>query len=100
MNSTKAVESRLLIVLQILQQTSTTRHPYHGSLLNPRRFRGIVRGRLPGRRRFPGREIGIGKIVGFLETLLSEPEDVEAGIVAIDEFVVIIIALENIAGQI
>jgi len=35
-----------------------------------------------------------------LETLLSEPEDVEAGIVAIDEFVVIIIALENIAGQI
>jgi hypothetical protein len=49
---------------------------------------------------FLGENIGIGKIVGFLETLLSELEDVEAGIVAIDEFVVIIIARENIAGQI
>jgi len=49
---------------------------------------------------FLGESIGIGKIVRVLETLLSEPEDVEAGIVAIDEFVVIIIALENIAGQI
>jgi hypothetical protein len=52
----------------------------------------MVQGRLPGRRRFPGRDIRIGKIVGFLATLLSEPEDVEAGIVTIDEFVVIIIA--------
>jgi len=100
MNSTKAVESRLVIALQILQQTSTTRHPYHGSLLNPRRFRGIVRGRLQVVDDFLGENIGIGKIVRVLETLLSEPEDVEAGIVAIDEFVVIIIALENIAGQI
>ena len=60
----------------------------------------MVQGRLPGRRRFPGRDIGIGKIVGFLATLLSQPEDVEAGIVAIDELVVVIITLENIVGQI
>ena len=97
MNSTKAVESRLLIVLQILQQTSTTRHPYHRSLLNPR---GIVRGRLQVVDDFLGESIGIGKIVRVLETLLSEPEDVEACIVGIDEFVAIIIARENIAGQI
>ena len=97
MNSTKAVESRLLIILQILQQTSTTRHPYHRSLLNPR---GIVRGRLQVVDDFLDENIGIGKIVRVLETLLSEPEDVEAGIVAIDEFVVIIITRENIAGQI
>jgi len=49
---------------------------------------------------FLDENIGIGKIVGFLETLLSEPEDVEAGIVAIDELVVVIITLENIVGQI
>src|SRR5437773_12039033 len=97
MNSTKAVESRLLIVLQILQQTSTTRHPYQRSLLNPR---GIVRGRLQVVDDFLGESIGIGKIVRVLETLLSEPEDVEAGIVAIDELVVVIITLENIVGQI
>src|SRR5947199_3504882 len=53
----------------------------------------------PGRRRFPGREHRNRKIVRVLETLLSEPEDVEACIVGIDEFVIIIIALENIAGQ-
>ena len=59
-----------------------------------------MRGRFQVVDDFLGESIGIGKIVRVLETLLSKPEDVEAGIVAIDELVVVIITLENIVGQI
>ncbi len=41
---------------------------------------------------FLGENVGIGKVVELLEAFISEPEDVEAGIVAVDEFVVIVSA--------
>jgi hypothetical protein len=31
---------------------------------------------------FLGEEVGIGEVVGLFETFVSEPEDVEAGLVA------------------
>jgi hypothetical protein len=34
--------------------------------------------------------IGIGEIVGFFQAFVSEPEDVEAGLVAVDEFVIVV----------
>jgi hypothetical protein len=37
---------------------------------------------------FLGKNVGIGKIVRGFEALVSKPENVEAGLVAIDEFVV------------
>jgi len=39
---------------------------------------------------FLGEDIRIGEIVGFFEAIVSEPEDVEAGLVAVDKFVVLI----------
>ena len=39
---------------------------------------------------FLGEDVGIGKIIGFFECFVSEPEDVEAGLVAVDKFVVLI----------
>jgi hypothetical protein len=39
---------------------------------------------------FLGQHVGIGKIVGFFEAFVSGVEDVQAGFVAVDEFVVII----------
>jgi hypothetical protein len=35
---------------------------------------------------FLGENVGIGEIVGFFEALVAEPEDVEASLVAVDEF--------------
>ena len=35
-------------------------------------------------------DIGIGKIIGFFEAFVSEPEDIEAGFVAVDEFVIVV----------
>ena len=52
---------------------------------NHSRFCGIVRGRLRGLRRFPGRQHWGGQIVEFLEALVSEPEDVETGFVAVEK---------------
>ena len=43
---------------------------------------GIVRGRLRGLRRFPEREHRVGQVVGFLAAFVSEPEEVEAGLIA------------------
>ena len=37
---------------------------------------------------FLGENVGIRKIVRVFEAFVSEPEDVEAGLVAVDEFVV------------
>jgi hypothetical protein len=34
---------------------------------------------------FLGENVGIGKVVGVFETVVAEPEDVEAGLVAVDE---------------
>jgi len=42
---------------------------------------------------FLSEDIGIGEIVEFFEALVSEPEDVETGFVAVDEFFVIVRAL-------
>src|SRR5207249_10712103 len=100
MNSTKAVESRLLIILQILQQTSTTRHPYHGSLLNPRRFRGIVRGAsrsstISWARASESERLSESWRLSSLSQKMSR-----LVLSRFDEFVVIIITRENIAGQI
>ena len=39
---------------------------------------------------FLGENVGIGEIVGVFEAFVSEPEDVEAGFVAVDELVVIV----------
>jgi hypothetical protein len=39
---------------------------------------------------FLGENVGIWKIVGFFEALISEPEDVEASFVAVDHFLVIV----------
>jgi hypothetical protein len=50
------------------------------------RFRGTVRGGFEVVDDLPGENIGIGEIVGVFEALVSEPEDVEAGLVAVDEF--------------
>jgi len=36
--------------------------------------------------------IGIGKIVGLFLAFVSEPEDVEAGFVAVNEFFAIVLA--------
>ena len=35
---------------------------------------------------FLGENVGVGQVIGVLETFVAEPEDVEAGLVAIDEF--------------
>jgi len=35
-----------------------------------------------------GENVGIGEIVGVFEAFVAEPEDVEAGFVAVDEFFV------------
>jgi hypothetical protein len=35
---------------------------------------------------FLGEDIWIGEVVGFFEAFVSEPEDVEASLVAVDEF--------------
>jgi hypothetical protein len=37
-----------------------------------------------------GEDIGVGKIVGFFQAFVPEPEDVEAGFVAVDKFFVIV----------
>ena len=83
--------------------------------IDPPRFRGIVRGRLQGRRpldavhglavgpgsgssrakriegrQFPERERRDQGVVGFFEAFVSEPEDVQTGLVAVDEFLVIV----------
>jgi hypothetical protein len=39
---------------------------------------------------FLGENVGIGKIVGVFEALVYKPEDVEAGLVAADEFFTVI----------
>jgi hypothetical protein len=39
---------------------------------------------------FLGENVGIGKIVGDFEAFVSEPEDVESGFVAADEFFTVI----------
>ena len=41
---------------------------------------------------FLSENVGIGKVVGFFEAFVSEPEDVEAGFIAIEKF----LGLENI----
>jgi hypothetical protein len=41
---------------------------------------------------FLGEHVGIGEIVGVFEASVSEPEDIKAGFVAVDEFVVIVCA--------
>jgi hypothetical protein len=71
-----------------------------GAILSSRRFRGTVRGRLRGLRRSLGRECRDRGDVGLFEAFVSQPEDIEASFVAVDEFVAVILALENIAGQI
>src|SRR5262245_20526758 len=38
---------------------------------------------------FSGQNVGVREIVGFFECFVTEPENVEAGFVAVDEFVVI-----------
>jgi hypothetical protein len=35
---------------------------------------------------FLSENIGIGEVVGFFETFIPEPEDVETGFVAVNEF--------------
>lgn len=57
---------------------------YALSMLSHRRFHGIVPGRLPGYRRFLGREDWGGQIVEFFQAPLSEPEDAEVGFVGLD----------------
>ncbi|MFO8049846.1 MAG: hypothetical protein R6U29_12490 [Desulfosudaceae bacterium] len=37
---------------------------------------------------FPGKDAGVGKVVGFFQAFVFEPEDVEAGFVPADEFIV------------
>jgi hypothetical protein len=39
---------------------------------------------------FLGEHVGVGKIVGVFETFVAEPKDVEAGLVAVDEFFVFV----------
>ena len=39
---------------------------------------------------FLGENVGIGEIVGFFQALVAEPEDIEAGLVAVDELVVLV----------
>lgn len=39
-----------------------------------------------------GEDIGVGKLVGFFQAFVPEPEDVEAGFVAVDKFFVIVSA--------
>ena len=39
---------------------------------------------------FLGEYVGIREIVGLFEALVSEPEDIEAGFIAVDEFFVIV----------
>jgi hypothetical protein len=38
----------------------------------------------------PSENVGIGKVVGVLQAIVSEPEDVEAGLVVVDEFFVFV----------
>jgi hypothetical protein len=40
----------------------------------------------------PSQYVGIGEIVGFFEALVSEPEDVAAYFVAMNEFFVVVFA--------
>ena len=42
---------------------------------------------------FLGQNVRVGEIVGFFEAFVSEPEDVEAGLIAIDEIFVVMGAL-------
>jgi hypothetical protein len=39
---------------------------------------------------FLGENVRIGEIVGFFEAFVSQPEDIEAGFVAVNELVVIV----------
>ncbi|MBI2349924.1 MAG: hypothetical protein HYV00_00295 [Deltaproteobacteria bacterium] len=41
---------------------------------------------------FLGQDVGIGKVVGFFDAFIFEPEDVEAGLVTGDEFLVVVSA--------
>jgi hypothetical protein len=41
---------------------------------------------------FLGEYVGIREVVGFFEAFISEPEDVEAGFVAMNEFFVVVLA--------
>jgi len=41
---------------------------------------------------FPGKNVGIGEIVGFFKVFVSEPEDIQAGFVTVDEFGVFVCA--------
>jgi len=41
---------------------------------------------------FLGENIGIGKVVGFFKVFVSEPEDIQAGFVTVDEFSVFVCA--------
>jgi hypothetical protein len=45
---------------------------------------------------FLSKHVGVGKVVGFFEAFVSEPEDVEAGLVAVDEVFVIVAGVEKI----
>ena len=41
---------------------------------------------------FLGENIRIGEVVGLFEALVSEPEDIEASFVAVDEFIIVVCA--------
>ena len=44
---------------------------------------GVVPSKTSRGRRFLGQNVGIGEIVGFFEAFIAEPEDIEAGFVAV-----------------
>ena len=41
---------------------------------------------------FLGKDIGVGEVVGFFQAFVSEPKDVKAGLVAVDELFVVVCA--------
>jgi hypothetical protein len=39
---------------------------------------------------FLGQNVGVGQVVGLFQAFVSQPEDIQTGFVAVDEFVVIV----------
>jgi hypothetical protein len=44
---------------------------------------------------FLGQNAGVGQVVGFFECFVSQPEDVEAGLVAADEFFMFFLSVHH-----
>jgi len=48
---------------------------------------------------FLGENVGVGKAVRFFEAFVSQQRDVEAGLVALDELFMLVLAAANISSR-